>query len=99
MSLGEHASHALGSTPMSTATGSSRAHGTVTDKVVAGVIGQADVRTEPLSWIRAQNMLSETEAAENEGSGSTAPETMAELSPQADARRAGNLIADKAYSA
>jgi adenosylhomocysteine nucleosidase len=121
----------------------------VTNKVIAGVIGQADVWTEPLSWIRAQNMLYESDAEENEGSGfafansqlgvpwllvrgisdsvwyphaydgvissdhaakviraivaalpatvSRAPETIAELSPQANARRAGYLIADRAY--
>jgi adenosylhomocysteine nucleosidase len=149
VSLGEHASDAIGSTPMSIATGSSKAHGTLPNKVIAGVIGQADVWTEPLSWIRAQNMLYETDAEENEGSGfafansqlgvpwllvrgisdsvwypnaydgvissdhaakvvqaivaalpatvAKAPETMAELSPQANARRAGYLIADKAY--
>ena len=39
------------------------------NKVIAGVIGQADVWTEPLSWIRAQNMLCQTDAEGNEGSG------------------------------
>jgi adenosylhomocysteine nucleosidase len=147
VSLGERAS--VGSTSLSDATGSSKAKGSITNKVIAGVIGQADVWTEPLSWIRAQNMLYETDAEENEGSGfafansqlgvpwllvrgisdsvwypnaydgvissdhaakvvraivaalgatvSKAPETMTELSPQANARRAGYLIADKAY--
>ena len=149
VSLGEHASDAIGSTPMSIATGSAKAHGSVTNKVIAGVIGQADVWTEPLPWIRAQNMLYETDAEENEGSGfafansqlgvpwllvrgisdsvwypnaydgvissdhaarvvraiiaalpatvSRAPETMTELSAQANAHRAGYLIADRAY--
>jgi adenosylhomocysteine nucleosidase len=149
LSLGEHVSDAIGSTPLSIATGSAKAHGSVTNKVIAGVIGQADVWTEPLSWIRAQNMLYESDAEENEGSGfafansqlgvpwllvrgisdsvwyphaydgvissdhaakviraivaalpatvSRAPETIAELSPQANARRAGYLIADRAY--
>jgi adenosylhomocysteine nucleosidase len=149
VSLGMKASASLGTTPMSTATGDSKATGTVTNKVIAGTIGQADVWTEPLPWIKAQNMLYQTDAEENEGSGfafanaqlgvpwllvrgisdsvwypnaydgvissdhaanvveqiigslpstvSKAPETLHALSPQANARRAGYLIAAKAY--
>lgn len=149
VTLGESAGDALGTTTIADATGDAKATGTITNKVVAGVIGQADVWTEPLSWIEAQNMLYQTDAEENEGSGfafanaqlgvpwllvrgisdsvwypnaydgvissdhaakvvkaivtalpatvSKAPETTAELSPQANARRAGYLIADKAY--
>jgi adenosylhomocysteine nucleosidase len=37
--------------------------------VLAGVVGQADVSTEPPPWIKAQNMLSQTDAEESEGSG------------------------------
>ncbi len=37
--------------------------------MVSGVIGQANVWTEPLSWIAAQNFLYQTDAEENEGTG------------------------------
>ena len=149
VTLGESAGDALGTTTIADATGDAKATGTITNKVVAGVIGQADVWTEPLSWIEAQNMLYQTDAEENEGSGfafanaqlgvpwllvrgisdsvwypnaydgvlssdhaavvvksivaglpatvSETPITLSELSPQANARRAGYLIADKAY--
>ena len=149
VTLGESAGDALGTTTIADATGNAKATGTITNKVVAGVIGQADVWTEPLSWIEAQNMLYQTDAEENEGSGfafanaqlgvpwllvrgisdsvwypnaydgvlssehaavvvksivaglpatvSKTPITLSELSPQANARRAGYLIADKAY--
>jgi adenosylhomocysteine nucleosidase len=149
VTLGLRASASLGSTPMSTATGEPKATGSVPNKVISGVIGQADVWTEPLSWIKAQNMLYQTDAEENEGSGfafansqlgvpwllvrgisdsvwyphaydgvissdhaakvvkaivaalpatvSRTPETLGELSPQANARRAGYLVADRAY--
>jgi adenosylhomocysteine nucleosidase len=59
----------LGATEISDATGDSKRTGTIPDKVIAGVIGQADVWTEPLSWIEAQNMLYQTDAEENEGNG------------------------------
>lgn len=62
-------SNLLGTTTIADATGDSSRKGTITNKVVAGVIGQADVWTEPLSWIEAQNMLYPTDAEENEGSG------------------------------
>jgi len=63
------ASSLLGTTTVADATGDPKASGTVTNKVMAGVVGQADVWTEPLSWIEAQNMLYQTDAEENEGSG------------------------------
>lgn len=65
----EKASHLLGTTTIADATGDSKRKGTITNKVVAGVIGQADVWTEPLSWIEDQNMLYPTDAEENEASG------------------------------
>ena len=59
----------IGTDTQADATGDSQYTGTVTDKIVAGVIGQAPVWTEPLSWIEAQNALYETDAEENEGTG------------------------------
>jgi adenosylhomocysteine nucleosidase len=149
VSTGLAASSLLGTTTLSDATGKPGAAGTIANKVIAGVVGQADVWTEPLSWIEAQNMLYQTDAEENEGSGfafanaqlgvpwllvrgisdsvwypnaydaalssdhaaavvkyliehlpakiSKAPETLSELSPPANARRAGYLISDRAY--
>ena len=149
VSLGLSTGSAVGATPISDATGDSGRTGMIANKVIAGVIGQADVWTEPLSDIEAQNMLYQTDAEENEGNGfafansqlgvpwllvrgisdsvwypnaydgslasnhaatvvkqivthlgatvSTAPETLGMLSPQANARRAGYLIANQAY--
>jgi len=143
------ASGLLGTTTLADATGNSAAQGTITNTVMAGVVGQADVWTEPLPWIEAQNMLYQTDAEENEGSGfafanaqlgvpwmlvrgisdsvwypnaydgvissdhaaivvkylvehlpskiSKVPETLSELSPEANARRAGYLVGDKDY--
>jgi adenosylhomocysteine nucleosidase len=148
VSLASQAGASLGTTTVADATGS-KAPGTITNKVVAGVIGQTDVWTEPLSFIEAQNMLYQTDAEENEGSGfaftgaqlgvpwllvrgisdsvwypnaydgvlasqhaarvvaylvehlpanvSKAPEKLGELSPVANAVRAGYLIAQRAY--
>jgi adenosylhomocysteine nucleosidase len=139
----------LGSTSVSDATGDSSATGTVTNKIVVGAIGDANVWTEPLSWIEAQNMLYQTDAEENEGTGfafanaaagvpwtlvrgisdtpwypnaydphaatthaadvaaqivttlpqtiDRTPETLNNLSPLANATKAGYLIADQAY--
>lgn len=149
VAVGTGASVLLGTTPVADATGDSKRSGTITNKVIAGVVGQADVWTEPLSWIEAQNMLYQTDAEENEGSGfafanaqlgvpwllvrgisdsvwypnaydgviasdhaatvvrnlvehlpatiDKAPETVAELSPMANAVHAGYLIATSAY--
>lgn len=69
VALAEKASSLLGTTTLADATGDPKASGSITNKVMAGVIGQADVWTEPLSWIEAQNMLYQTDAEENEGSG------------------------------
>jgi adenosylhomocysteine nucleosidase len=69
VSLAQGASGLLGTTTLADATGNSNAKGTITNKVFAGVVGQADVWTEPLPWIEAQNMLYQTDAEENEGSG------------------------------
>jgi adenosylhomocysteine nucleosidase len=66
--LGE-ATGPIGTDTQADATGDSYYTGTVTNKIVAGVIGQAPVWTEPLSWIEAQNALYETDAEENEGTG------------------------------
>jgi adenosylhomocysteine nucleosidase len=63
------ASHLVGSTAISDATGDPSRTGSITNKVVAGVVGGADVWTEPLSWIEAQNMLYPTDAEENEANG------------------------------
>jgi len=59
----------LGTTTIADATGNPNRTGTIANKLVVGVIGQADVWTEPLSWIEAQNMLYQTDAEENEASG------------------------------
>ncbi|MDA8040527.1 MAG: nucleoside phosphorylase [Actinomycetota bacterium] len=69
LAIATKASSLLGTTTVADATGNPKATGTIANKVVAGVIGQADVWTEPLSWIEAQNMLYQTDAEENEGSG------------------------------
>jgi adenosylhomocysteine nucleosidase len=63
----EHAP--TGSNTVADATGNAKAKGTFKNKIVVGTIGSADVWTEPLSWIEAQNMLFQTDAEENEGSG------------------------------
>jgi adenosylhomocysteine nucleosidase len=142
-----HAS--LGPTTLADATGDPRAKGSFASKVVVGTIGQANQWTEPLSWIEAQNMLFQTDAEENEGSGfafanaaagvpwmlvrgisdtpwfpnaydaglasgraatvvsdlitrlpaevSQAPVTISDLTPVANARQAGYLVAARAY--
>jgi adenosylhomocysteine nucleosidase len=69
VTVGEGASTLLGTTAIADATGNPKRTGTITNEVVAGVIGEGDVWTEPLSWIEAQNMLYQTDAEENEGSG------------------------------
>ena len=58
-----------GTNTVADATGNPKATGTFANKVVVGTIGQANVWTEPLSWIEAQNMLFQTDVEENEGSG------------------------------
>jgi adenosylhomocysteine nucleosidase len=139
----------LGTETVADATGNANSKGTFANKIVVGTIGQANVWTEPLSWIEAQNMLFQTDAEENEGSGfsyanaaagvpwmlvrgisdtpwfpnaydadlaadnaadvvkylvdrlpttvSKAPVTMSTLSPLANARQAGYLVAGQAY--
>jgi adenosylhomocysteine nucleosidase len=59
----------LGKTTIADATGNPKRIGTITNKIVAGVVGQADYWTEPLPWIESQNMLYQTDAEENEASG------------------------------
>jgi adenosylhomocysteine nucleosidase len=138
-----------GTDTVADATGEAKAKGAFKNKVIVGTIGQANVWTEPLSWIEAQNMLFQTDAEENEGSGfafanaaagvpwmlvrgisdtpwfpnaydadlasdraaavveyliarlpatfSKTPVTMANLSPLANAREAGYLVAGQAY--
>jgi adenosylhomocysteine nucleosidase len=138
-----------GTNTVADATGNAKAKGTFKNKVVVGTIGQANVWTEPLSWIESQNMLFQTDVEENEGSGfafasaaagvpwmlvrgisdtpwlpnaydadlasdrgaavvsylvahlpaevSKAPVTMSTLSPLAEARQAGYLVAQQAY--
>jgi len=63
----EHAP--TGTDTVADATGDAKAKGTFTNKIVVGTIGEANVWTEPLPWIEAQNMLFQTDAEENEGSG------------------------------
>jgi len=144
VTVAQGASALLGTNTVADATGNSNAAGTITNDVMAGVVGQADVWTEPLPWIKAQNMLYQTDAEENEGSGfgfanaqlgvpwllvrgisdsvwypnaydgviasdhaaivvkylvehlpakiEKAPETITDLSPLANARRAGYLV-------
>jgi adenosylhomocysteine nucleosidase len=58
----------LGSTSRAEATGADGG-GRVANKLLLGVIGEAQVWTTPLSWIAAQNSVYETDAEENEGSG------------------------------
>ncbi len=67
--LGLAASSLLGTTTVSDATGDSSKTGTIANKALAGVVGDADVWTEPLSFIAAQNALYPTDAEENEGVG------------------------------
>ena len=59
----------LGTTEISDATGDAKRKGTIADHVIAGVIGQAPVWTEPLSVTAAQNMLYQNDTEENEGTG------------------------------
>jgi adenosylhomocysteine nucleosidase len=59
----------IGTTTVADATGKTGAKGTVVNKTVVGVIGQAPVWTEPLGWLEAQDFLYQTDAEENEGSG------------------------------
>ena len=59
----------IGAESLSDATGDPKAKGSFANKIVIGAIGQANVWTEPLSWIEAQNMVYQTDAEENEGSG------------------------------
>jgi adenosylhomocysteine nucleosidase len=63
----EHAP--TGANTVADATGNAKAKGTFSNKIVVGTIGEANVWTEPLPWIEAQNMLFQTDAEENEGSG------------------------------
>ncbi|MBR7833085.1 hypothetical protein KDL01_07410 [Actinospica durhamensis] len=67
--LGSRASGLLGTTSIADATGNPAAKGTVTNKTVVGAIGDAEVWTEPLSWIAAQNLLYQTDAEDNEAIG------------------------------
>ena len=68
LNLGEKAGP-LGYETQADATGVSSYTGSFPNKIVAGVIGQAPVWTEPLNWIEAQNALYESDAEENEGTG------------------------------
>jgi adenosylhomocysteine nucleosidase len=58
----------LGTTSVANATGD-KATGSIKNKVVVGVIGQAPVWTEPLSWIEAEDFVYQSDAEENEGTG------------------------------
>jgi adenosylhomocysteine nucleosidase len=69
LTVAEAAGPSLGLTTLATAAGTPQPGGSIVNKVVSGVIGQADIWTEPLSWIAAQNFLYQTDAEENEGSG------------------------------
>jgi adenosylhomocysteine nucleosidase len=59
----------LGKTTVADATGNNKATGSITNKIVVGVIGQAPVWTEPLSWLEAQDFVYQSDAEENEGTG------------------------------
>jgi adenosylhomocysteine nucleosidase len=59
----------IGSISKANATGDENARGRVANKVVTGVMGQAQTWTEPLAWIAAQNFLYQSDVEENEGSG------------------------------
>lgn len=59
----------LGTTSMANATGRPHAKGFVVNRVMTGVMGQAQTFTEPLSWIAAQNFLYQSDVEENESSG------------------------------
>jgi adenosylhomocysteine nucleosidase len=61
-------SPSLGTTTVADASGHN-ARGVVRNKLVVGVIGQAPVWTEPLSWLEAQDFVYQTDAEENEGTG------------------------------
>ena len=147
--IGSHASSLLGTTSIADATGNPAAKGSVTNKTVVGAVGDAEVWTEPLNWIAAQNLLYQTDAEDNEAIGfgfanattgtpwilvrgisdtpwypnaydnilatnraatvtqyivthlpahlDATPTTIADLSPIANARVAGYLIANQAY--
>jgi adenosylhomocysteine nucleosidase len=69
VTTGLRAASLLATTQRSDATGISSKSGTITNRVIAGVIGTAEVWTEPLPWIAAQNALYPTDAEENEGPG------------------------------
>jgi adenosylhomocysteine nucleosidase len=64
--MAEH--RVVGTTTVADATGT-KSKGTIVNKVVVGVIGQAQVWTEPLPWLEAQDFVYQTDAEENEGSG------------------------------
>jgi adenosylhomocysteine nucleosidase len=67
-SLGQR-TRGIGSISRADATGEDGAQGRVANKIVTGVIGQAQTWTEPLSWVAAQNFLYQSDVEENEGSG------------------------------
>jgi adenosylhomocysteine nucleosidase len=62
------AAPSLGSISVVDATGDT-ATGSVKNKIVVGVIGQAPVWTEPLSWIESEDSVYQSDAEENEGTG------------------------------
>jgi adenosylhomocysteine nucleosidase len=59
----------LGRTSIADATGDESRQGDIANKVLTGVMGQAQTWTEPLSWVAAQNLLYQSDAEENESSG------------------------------
>lgn len=59
----------MGTTSRANATGNPRAKGRILNRVMTGVMGQAQTWTEPLSWIAAQNFLYQSDIEENESSG------------------------------
>jgi len=58
----------LGTISVANATGDT-ATGSISNKVVVGVIGQAPVWTEPLSFIESEDSVYQSDAEENEGTG------------------------------
>jgi adenosylhomocysteine nucleosidase len=67
VTVADHAP-SLGYNTVADATGTN-AKGTIKNKIIVGVIGQAPVWTEPLSWIEAEDFVYQSDAEENEGTG------------------------------
>ena len=95
----------LGTTSRADATGSTgaSAKGTIPANLDVGVIGSANLWTEPLALQESQNALYESDAGENEGVGFAYTNAqlgvpwLAMLSSRANAARAHYVVATKVY--